>query len=304
MAPPPTYAVDIHEHSVVQDDGYRIALDCDVLFSCVDRPWPRQLLDHIAYAHLIPVIDGGIAVRARPRLTKRRLEGPHRSRRAAPCLQCLGQYLPSDVTSSAPVTSTTPPTSKPSPRSPAPLATENVYAFSMACASLEILQWLSMSVAPLEIADVGSWNFHFVTGEPGPVEQLLQTRLPTTAHPRRRGPRRSRRPHRRAPRRRRRDRYTSKAAETAQHVGTSSSAYAPTRPLARSPDPWQTDSSAGRAEHNPGIDVLHSTRPDVDMPDGAPTPRCGSTRDARSSGPEPEGSRTRPGWPTIYALAG
>ena len=43
-------------------------------------------------------------------------------------------------------------------------ARQNVYAFSLACASLEILQWLSMSVAPLDIGDPGAWNFHFVTG--------------------------------------------------------------------------------------------------------------------------------------------
>lgn len=81
-----------------QERAYRAALDCDILFSCVDRPLPKDLLNHIAYAHCIPVIFGGIFVDTK---TDGRLAQANWSTAVVcpgrRCLRCDGQYSSSDV---------------------------------------------------------------------------------------------------------------------------------------------------------------------------------------------------------------
>jgi hypothetical protein len=79
-------------------------------------------------------------------------------------MECLGQYTAADVALERAGDLDDPSYIDSLPVDHHLRANENVYAFSLACASLEALQWLSMTVAPLDIADVGAWNFHFVTG--------------------------------------------------------------------------------------------------------------------------------------------
>lgn len=84
--------------SLLSRSGVEAALDCDVLVCCVDRPWPRWILNAIAYAHVIPVVDGGIFARTtpdgRPLHIDWRIQtvGPGRA-----CMVCLGTLIRSDV---------------------------------------------------------------------------------------------------------------------------------------------------------------------------------------------------------------
>jgi len=157
------FAVRQLEASVCDEEGIKVALDCDVLFSCVDRPHGRHVLNSIAYAHLIPVVDGGIAVRTNR--SGHLASADWRAHYAAPgkaCLHCLGQYLASDVSLEREGLLDDPCYIEGLPKDHHLKACENVFAFSMACGSLQLLQFLAMVVAPLGRSDVSAQLYHFV----------------------------------------------------------------------------------------------------------------------------------------------
>jgi hypothetical protein len=149
--------------AVYEEDGYRAALDCDVIVACVDRPWGRHVLNAIAYAHLIPVIDGGIFVRS-----NRHAELVAADWRAHTvgvghrCMECIGQY-DSGLVQLEREGRLDDPTYIEGLAKDHPLrARENVFAFSMACASLQLLQLLNLALAPLGQANSGEQLYHFV----------------------------------------------------------------------------------------------------------------------------------------------
>ena len=137
-------------YSIVEDEGFKNALDCDVLFSCVDRPWPRFILNCIAYAHMIPVIDGGIDTNPNKKVNnidqarwKVHTAGPERR-----CLRCLGQFTEEDVALEQSGLLEDPIYIKSLPKEHFIHRGENVFAFSLGLAAMEIHQFLSISLKP------------------------------------------------------------------------------------------------------------------------------------------------------------
>ena len=171
----PDAVVHGFDDSVIEQEGWLRALDCDILFSCVDRPWPRFALNVAAYAHLIPVVDGGVAVDVRAgddqgvasaaapfRLIgaewRAHLVGPNRE-----CMECLGQYDPGEVGMDRAGLLDDPTYIASLPADHHLRRDENVFAFSMACAAAEVLEMLRAVLGPSKIHDVGATLTHWTT---------------------------------------------------------------------------------------------------------------------------------------------
>ena len=149
--------------SICEPEGLRLALDHDLIFSCVDRPWPRAVLNALAYSDLIPVIDGGIAIDT---FDDGQMRGAtwrsHVIRPKRPCMSCnhqldLGQVIPdrqglledpkyiADAGwSNGPIN-------------------QNVAPLSVNVAASLLAQYVSLGVAPAGL------------GDPGPLRYALST---------------------------------------------------------------------------------------------------------------------------------
>lgn len=151
--------------SVVEPKGYRAALDCDVLFSCVDRHWPRRVLNHLAYAHLIPVVDGGI----RARFAAGKFRGVEWSLRTAGpdrcCLKCAGAYEPSFIEVERTGLADDPKYIAGLPKDHELRSAENVFSFSMCLAGHELLQFVALITALKNKPDLGEQRFYYNLAE-------------------------------------------------------------------------------------------------------------------------------------------
>ena len=132
--------------SVLKTEGLAAALDCDVLVCCVDRPWPRHLLNALAYSHLIPVIDGGIMSTVKQDGTPQHVSwsihtvGPDHA-----CMVCLNALRRSDIALDRSGMLDDPDyIAGLSEEDKAAFSRRNVFPFSMSVAAHEVLQLVGL----------------------------------------------------------------------------------------------------------------------------------------------------------------
>jgi hypothetical protein len=155
---------ELFEESVCEPAGMEAVLNFDVVFSCVDRPWPRHVLNTLAYADLIPVIDAGLRLERLPGGGMRNAYWRSQVVTAGrPCLVCIGQYNPAHVQLERDGSLDSPTYIAGLPPESALRANQNVSALSIGAASALLNQFLSLSVAPSGI------------GDPGPLMHSLAT---------------------------------------------------------------------------------------------------------------------------------
>jgi molybdopterin/thiamine biosynthesis adenylyltransferase len=90
----PAFSVTTIRGSIVEQGTVENLLDCDLILNAADSPWARQLLDHLAFAHLIPAINGGTELRGDPMTlmlvaakSEVAVAGP-----GHPCFECADVY--------------------------------------------------------------------------------------------------------------------------------------------------------------------------------------------------------------------
>jgi len=160
--------------SLYLSDAYLSALDCDVIFSCVDRPRARYILNHIAYAHLIPVVDGGIQVRFDIKDKKEyEFSGADWQLQTVtpgkPCLHCLGVYSNSDLSLEMSGLLDDSSYLKGLPKYYYKTKNnENIFPFSSNLASLEIFQMIALVTGAGDVSDLGVQRFRY---NPGIISQ-------------------------------------------------------------------------------------------------------------------------------------
>ena len=158
--------VDISDLSICEPDGLKLALDHDVVFSCVDSPWSRAVVNAMAYTDLIPVIDGGIRIDTLPDNSMRNaIWRSHVIRPNRPCMSCTRQLDLAEVQLDKQGLLNSPEYIAGSGRSVQP-SSPNVAPLSVNVVGAMLAQYVSFSVAPAGLGDPGplrySLNSHFL----------------------------------------------------------------------------------------------------------------------------------------------
>lgn len=152
-------------NSIVEESGFREALDCDMLFSCVDRPWPRQVMNHLAYSCLIPVIDGGITFK----ISKNKLiHGMYRAQTIGPerpCLDCLGALDPTQIQMDRQGLFDDPDYISQLEKSGKQIESrQNIMPFVFSLAGLETIQFVELFTNLGKMGDLGQQSYNYFSG--------------------------------------------------------------------------------------------------------------------------------------------
>ncbi len=159
------FHVESYHGSLLQPPGLQRALDCDVLFSCVDRPLPRHLLNALAYAHLRPVVDGGILAKVEKGHLLHADWRVHTIGPGRPCLLCPGALRLEEVGLDRAGLLDDPAYIKGLGPEFNPLfARQNVFPFSLNVASLEVLQFIGLVTNQARIGGVEAQIYHCYPG--------------------------------------------------------------------------------------------------------------------------------------------
>jgi molybdopterin/thiamine biosynthesis adenylyltransferase len=167
---------EFHELSICEPDGLARLLDFDLIFSCVDRPWPRHVLNTIAYADLIPVIEGGMIAFQNPNHSFRNAYWSSTVvRPGRPCLVCLRQYNPALVQVERDGSLDDPSYIANLPADSPLRRRENVAALSASVTSALLRQFISFVARPSGFGDLGPLRFnardHKVERNPAECEE-------------------------------------------------------------------------------------------------------------------------------------
>lgn len=154
--------IRVSDLSVCEPEGLLEALDHDVIFCCVDRPWPRAVLNSLAYTDLVPVIDGGIAIDTHPDGTMRNATWrSHVVRPGRPCMVCTRQLDIGEVALDIQGLLDDP--SYIAGQPDRLTSGQNVAPLSVNVTAALLGQYVSFSVAPGGV------------GDPGPLQYVLST---------------------------------------------------------------------------------------------------------------------------------
>jgi hypothetical protein len=161
----PRIDIDAYQGTLLSPGGLGRVLDCDFLFSCVDRPAPRHLLNAVAYAHLIPVVDGGIYARV---TDNRFVHADWRIHTVGPgraCMVCIGAVRREDIALDQQGLLDQPDyISGLEERLDPLLSRRNIFPFSLSVAAHQVIQFLGIATGEVRLGGRGPQMYHSYPG--------------------------------------------------------------------------------------------------------------------------------------------